>query len=301
MLLVCLLAISCRGDRNAEPAEETDTLSLPVEAVDTIVADTVVATEPEDDYLPAVLDEVPAGIVSLMESSGHKAEYASGIIPEIAKASPDYARKLINSDYDKFIVVDKARMMVILYDHYGRQLEAYGMACAKNFGTKLAKADSRTPEGFFSIQGIYDSTDWLFTDDNGVTSPKKGQFGPRFIKLRTPVSTQIGIHGTCAPWSIGRRASHGCIRLTNENILRLVELVEPGMPVIVTPGKKDRKVNREEGNEVVYFPTSAKYAISEAERREILGLAEIDSLAPDTTISLSADTLVADTIARDME
>ena len=43
----------------------------------------------------------------------------------------------------------------------------------ENFGTKHEKGDSRTPEGLFSVEGIYDSTDWLFTDDDGVTSKKK--------------------------------------------------------------------------------------------------------------------------------
>ena len=68
------------------------------------------------------------------------------------------------------------------------------MACAKNYGTKHKKADSRTPEGFFEVEGIYNSTDWLYTDDDGVTSKKKGQFGPRFIRLKIPVTSQIGIH-----------------------------------------------------------------------------------------------------------
>ena len=41
------------------------------------------------------------------------------------------------------------------------------------------------------------------------------------------------IHGTNRPWGIGRRVSHGCIRLYPEDIARLYELVPIGTPVQV--------------------------------------------------------------------
>lgn len=190
--------------------------------------------------------------VEYMRESGHWNDYKRGILPIMAEEELEYCERLINNKYNRFIIVDKARMKVILYDRYGVTEKEYGMACARNYGTKHKKADSRTPEGFFSAEGIYDSTDWLFTDDNGVTSQKKGQFGPRFIRLKCPNTSQIGIHGTVAPWSIGHRVSHGCIRLTNENILELVKLVEIGMPVIVSPGSRDMAVNESEG---YYIPS----------------------------------------------
>lgn len=43
----------------------------------------------------------------------------------------------------------------------------------------------------------------------------------------------IGIHGTNDPDSIGRSASHGCIRLANWDVVKLAGLVKPGMPVII--------------------------------------------------------------------
>jgi lipoprotein-anchoring transpeptidase ErfK/SrfK len=43
----------------------------------------------------------------------------------------------------------------------------------------------------------------------------------------------IGIHGTDDPESIGRNASHGCIRLANWDIVKLAGLVKPGTPVTV--------------------------------------------------------------------
>lgn len=193
-----------------------------------------------------------------IDSSSYADMYRQGVIPAIAACSPEYASRLINNRHDGFIIVDKDKMTVALYDRFGRQRRNYGMACARNYGTKHKKADSRTPEGFFYVEGVYDSTEWLFTDDWGKTSKVKGQFGPRFIRLKIPNTSQIGIHGTGAPWSIGHRVSHGCIRITNENIMELHKLVSPGMPVIVSPGSRDQAVNRKEGYKIVKINLSGK-------------------------------------------
>ncbi len=249
-LILALSSVRCR--RTEESVRSVAELPpAPKEMPETI------AKIPEEVVLKPVVinkDSVSA-LISHMKESGHWEEYSEGMLPKMAEHSPRYVKSLLENTYSGFIVVDKGRMKVILFDRFGRMLKTYGMACAKAFGTKHEKGDSRTPEGFFRAEGIYDSTDWLFTDDDGKTSKKKGQFGPRFIRLRIPGTSQIGIHGTCAPWSIGGRSSHGCIRLTNENILELVELVEIGMPVIVIPGKRDMVVNQEEGYESIWIPT----------------------------------------------
>jgi len=41
------------------------------------------------------------------------------------------------------------------------------------------------------------------------------------------------IHGTDRPWGIGRRSSHGCLRLYPEDIVRLYQLVPKGMRVLI--------------------------------------------------------------------
>lgn len=252
LLLTTLLIVSLTA---CGPSDKTGT-------ADSIVDTTTYDTAMPVDTIPA--DTIPPApgrfattqeALDYMQNSPYREKYEAGILPRMARENLPYTNKLLNSTYSRFLVVDKGKMKVQVYDCYGRKEVEYGIACAKNFGTKHEKGDSRTPEGFFSVEGIYDSTDWLFTDDNGVTSPKKGQFGPRFIRLRIPTTSQIGIHGTCAPWSIGSRASHGCIRVTNENILKLVEIVEVGMPVIVNPGSRDMRVNLEEGYDVPYITT----------------------------------------------
>lgn len=257
------------------------------ETGDSFPEDSLINVEEEDELKE---EEVKINSVQqareFMETSDHRNAYMNGIIPQMLIDAPEYAFKLLRNTHDRFIVVDKYRMKVILFNKYGVEEESYGMACAKNFGTKHKKADSRTPEGFFSVEGIYDSTDWLFTDDNGVTSEKKGQFGPRFIRLKTPVTYQIGIHGTCAPWSIGARTSHGCIRITNENILHLVTLVEPGMPVIVSPGRRDMGVNESEG----YFVPSVSTIVGEKAPTAIKVKASVDESEKTDSVATSSET-----------
>lgn len=252
-----LFLVSCGGGRqsSSDILEEGD--SILIDESTLLSSDTV---ETKKDTVPKEPPRIrfssAEDLKEYLRKSPHSGAYSEGIIPLIVDYSLEYAENLINNTHDGFIIVDKSRMKVVLLDKYGREKLSYGMACAKNYGTKHKKADSRTPEGFFSASGIYDSTEWLFTDDDGKTSPKKGQFGPRFIRLKCPNTSQIGIHGTVAPWSIGHRTSHGCIRVTNENILELVKHVTIGMPIIVVPGKKDMEVNAQEGYEIAWIPST---------------------------------------------
>ena len=63
----------------------------------------------------------------------------------------------------------------------------------------------------------------------------KGCYGPHFLRLATGRLGGIGIHGTNAPGSIGKRASEGCIRVNSANIVILYDnYAYNGMPVTVS-------------------------------------------------------------------
>ncbi|MCC2112850.1 MAG: L,D-transpeptidase [Hyphomicrobiales bacterium] len=66
---------------------------------------------------------------------------------------------------------------------------------------------------------------------NYVPPGPKNPLGVRAIYLGW---SAYRIHGTTAPWSIGRAASNGCIRMLNEDVTDLYERVHVGAPVIVT-------------------------------------------------------------------
>lgn len=184
--------------------------------------------------------------IDYMKGSGDWDKYSEGVIPGIARDEIKYADKLLHSTYPYFIIADKGTMRVTLYDKFGRSRMSFPMACSRYYGTKHKFRDNRTPEGFFTAEGIYDSREWLYTDDDGNTSDAKGVYGPRFIRLLTPVTRSVGIHGTNSPGSPGLRCSHGCMRLLNKNVLELTKYAQKGMPIIVNPSAKDAAVNREE-------------------------------------------------------
>lgn len=54
--------------------------------------------------------------------------------------------------------------------------------------------------------------------------------GVMWIGLNKP---GIGIHGTNQPQTIGRSASHGCMRTANWDVVRLTKMITQGMPVII--------------------------------------------------------------------
>lgn len=59
-----------------------------------------------------------------------------------------------------------------------------------------------------------------------------GGFGARWMGLSVPWG-RFGIHGTNNPASIGTRASHGCVRMFNRDVIELYNLVEVGTPVTI--------------------------------------------------------------------
>lgn len=112
-------------------------------------------------------------------------------------------------------------------------IASYPICLGKKLGQKRKAGDHKTPEGYFSISMIQNSSSWQHDFNDGKGS-RKGAYGPWFFRLRTPMSTHIGIHGTCFPESIGTRDSEGCIRMKNEDLIDLHKYVYVGMKVYIS-------------------------------------------------------------------
>ncbi|MDR0421020.1 MAG: L,D-transpeptidase [Prevotellaceae bacterium] len=138
---------------------------------------------------------------------------------------------------DSFIIISKQDMKLRRYDFKGNLLEEYPVACGRNYGNKKRRGDNKTPEGIFTVQQIQNASAWThdFGDGKGQIQNAYGQY---FIRLKTGFQG-IGIHGTHAPESIGTRATEGCIRLKNEDLLQLVKNIKVSMVVIITASAED--------------------------------------------------------------
>lgn len=64
-------------------------------------------------------------------------------------------------------------------------------------------------------------------------SGRSGWDGERYLDING--CTVAGFHGTPHRWTVGRAVSHGCVRLFEENVQLLFDLVRVGTPVIVLP------------------------------------------------------------------
>ena len=153
-----------------------------------------------------------------------------------------YSHKAEGIKNARFIVVDKSAMTLTLFDYRGEELMQVPVACGKAYGNKHKRGDMRTPEGIFHVEGIEDASGWThdFGDGQGEVD---GAYGPLFIRLACPGHKGIGIHGTHLPESIGTRATEGCIRVGNDDLLHLAKQVHSGMVVAVLPSIEDAKVN----------------------------------------------------------
>ncbi len=65
-------------------------------------------------------------------------------------------------------------------------------------------------------------------------TPKENAWdGERYLSVNG--CTVAGFHGTPHRWTVGRAVSHGCVRLYEENVQEVFELVEVGTLVTVLP------------------------------------------------------------------
>lgn len=69
---------------------------------------------------------------------------------------------------------------------------------------------------------------------NGVAGGPRNPLGARALYLyKGKRDTLFRIHGTTAPWSIGRSVSNGCIRMINDHVIDLYDRVPRGARVVV--------------------------------------------------------------------
>ena len=163
-------------------------------------------------------------------------------IEDLQENIEEYVEEDGDINQPSHIVISKQTMTLRLYDKSGKVIYNFPVAVGKNYGNKQKSGDKKTPEGEFEIESIQPASHWThdFGDGKGII---EHAYGDWFIRLKTPPHKGIGIHGTHAPESIGTRATEGCIRLNNENLNILKELVKVGMKVTITSSRKDREAD----------------------------------------------------------
>lgn len=120
------------------------------------------------------------------------------------------------------------------------RLDLYeGTALRKRFPVGVGALRFPTPPGVYHLKSKAKNPSW-----NNPGSPwARGM--PRHIAPgpRNPLGTRamrldreaLVIHGTPQPGSVGRRSSHGCMRMLRADVEELFEIVPVGTPVFIIP------------------------------------------------------------------
>ncbi len=143
--------------------------------------------------------------------------------------TPKVRTKDLRKAYRTVITIDRAHFRLRLFKR---------LKFVKGYGVAVGQPAYPTPTGLFAIQTKQVNPTWT-----APNSPWAGEMAGQQVaggawnnplKARwMGVDGAVGIHGTGLPWSIGTRASHGCIRMTVPDVIDLFRRVSVGTPVLI--------------------------------------------------------------------
>lgn len=104
------------------------------------------------------------------------------------------------------------------------------------YAVAVGKTGWETPIGTFKITAMVQNPGWTNPFTGEIISPgADSPLGERWIEFWTDGNNVIGFHGTPDRDSVGQAASHGCVRMLNEDIRELYKVVQLGTSVAVEP------------------------------------------------------------------
>ena len=112
-----------------------------------------------------------------------------------------------------------------------------GGKVVKVFPVAVGKESTPSPEGTFTIKTRLENPTY-FHKGNVVAPGPHNPLGTRWMGLS---EKGYGIHGTNEPKSIGKAASHGCIRMAKSDLEQLFGLVKVGDTVEIR-GERDEQM-----------------------------------------------------------
>jgi len=125
------------------------------------------------------------------------------------KDDPAQARRIVVSIQDRKLALLEGDKVIRIWD------------------TAVGAESTPSPSGNYTIVNRL-SKPYYYHPGKVVPSGPANPLGTRWLGLSLK---GFGIHGTNAPGSIGKKASHGCIRMKNRDIEELFELVKAGNAV----------------------------------------------------------------------
>ncbi|MGL5082284.1 MAG: L,D-transpeptidase [Microcoleaceae cyanobacterium] len=176
----------------------------------------------------------PQGLASSPTSSDSIRQTASGaaIIPSewLNPSLPSLDNPSI------FLPSQQAQPRLVLRLRERRVYLYQGNQQVASYPVAVGKAGWETPTGSFQVMQKIVNPSWQNPWTGQVMQPgPNSALGLRWIGFWSNGKDVIGFHGTPSINSIGQAASHGCVRMRNEDIISLFEQVQMGTVVVVEP------------------------------------------------------------------
>ncbi|MCP1471417.1 lipoprotein-anchoring transpeptidase ErfK/SrfK [Sphingobium sp. OAS761] len=127
------------------------------------------------------------------------------------------------------LVVDKSEGLLKVYDAQSKLIAQFPVTTGSQhdplpMGEWTIRGVSRNPDFHYNPDLFWDASS---KDQKAMLRP--GPNGPVGVVWIDLSKEHYGIHGTPEPQTIGRTESHGCIRLTNWDAVRLAQMVRSGV------------------------------------------------------------------------
>jgi lipoprotein-anchoring transpeptidase ErfK/SrfK len=109
-----------------------------------------------------------------------------------------------------------------------------GQKLINTYPVAVGKKGWETPVGNWNVMLMQKNPGWTNFKTGEVMPPgPDNPLGERWIGFWTDGKDEIGFHGTTNLASIGKAASHGCVRMSNKDVKVLFKLVKVGTVVRV--------------------------------------------------------------------
>jgi len=115
---------------------------------------------------------------------------------------------------------------------------------AEGYLVAIGRPKWPTPTGHFQVNEMVENPDFLAFDfEHPEDGRNKGKVPPgpnnplglRWIGFATAHGWQVGFHGTAKTLVLGQAVSHGCVRMSNADVVELYKHVKLGTVVVVEP------------------------------------------------------------------
>jgi len=153
------------------------------------------------------------------------------IRPKLVRVRPAVGAKDLKRAYPSIITIDQSTFTLRLFR---------GLRYDRSYSVAVGQSAYPTPNGLFAIQSKQVNPTWT-----APSSPWAGEAAGQSYDSSDPnnplkarwmgVTGSVGLHGTAQEYSIGTRASHGCIRMRVSDVIALYDRVGVGTPVLIAP------------------------------------------------------------------